>query len=68
MEQGIEKGIEKSVERARQVLLRLLGKRFEEVSPAVRGRVEAIGSLEELSGMIERILEVKSIEELGLGE
>ena len=67
IEQGIEKGIEKAVLRNRQVLLRLLGKRFGEISPAVQARVEAIGSIEELSGMIERILEVKSIEELGLG-
>lgn len=66
-EQGLEQGIEKAVLRNRQVLLRLLGKRFGEISPAVQARVEAIGSIEELSGMIERILEVKSIEELGLG-
>ena len=54
-------------EGTRQALLRLLGKRFGEVSPAVRERVEAISSLDELGGMIDRILEVKSIEELGLG-
>ncbi len=67
IERGIEKGIAKGVERLRQTLLRLLGKRFGEVSPAVRERVGAIGSLDELGGLIDRILEVKSIEELGLG-
>ncbi len=64
-QRGLEKGVEKGT---RQTLLRLLGKRFGEVSPAVRERVEAISSTEELGGLIDRILEVKSIEELGLGE
>jgi hypothetical protein len=59
--QGREEG-------TRQTLLRILGKRFGEVSPAVRERVEAIDSLEELGGLVDRTLEVKSIEELGLGE
>ncbi|HEV7670306.1 MAG TPA: DUF4351 domain-containing protein [Thermoanaerobaculia bacterium] len=65
-QRGIEKGLEKGVVRLRQSLLRLLGKRFGEVSPAVRERVEAISSIEELGGLVDRILEVKSIEELGL--
>ncbi len=65
LEQGLEQGIEKGT---RQTLLRLLGKRFGEVSPAVRERVEAIGTLDELGGLIDRILEVRSIEELGLGK
>ncbi len=67
MEQGIEKGIQKATERFRNTLLRQLGKRFGEVSPAVRERVEEIGSLDELEGLADRLLEVKSIEELGLG-
>ncbi|HXU34578.1 MAG TPA: DUF4351 domain-containing protein [Thermoanaerobaculia bacterium] len=64
LEQGIEKGVEQGV---RRTLLRLLGRRFGEVPPAVRARVEAIDSLDELGGLTDRILEVKSIEELGLG-
>ncbi len=66
-QQGMEKGIEKATERFRNTLLRQLGKRFGEVSPTVRERVEAIGSLDELEGLADRLLEVKSIEELGLG-
>ncbi len=66
-QQGMEKGIEKATERFRNTLLRQLGKRFGEVSPTIRERVEAIGSLDELEGLADRLLEVKSIEELGLG-
>ncbi|HEV7670243.1 MAG TPA: hypothetical protein VGS22_17125 [Thermoanaerobaculia bacterium] len=73
-EEGIEKGIEKGreegrgqgVERLRSTLLRQLGQRFGPVSPVIRGRVEAIDSLDELGGLVDRILEVTSIEELGL--
>jgi flagellar biosynthesis/type III secretory pathway protein FliH len=64
VKQGVRKGVEQGV---RDTLLHLLAKRFGKISPAVRGRVEAIGSLEELTGLVDRILEVKSIEELGLG-
>ncbi|HEV7669393.1 MAG TPA: DUF4351 domain-containing protein [Thermoanaerobaculia bacterium] len=64
LEQGIEKGMEKGV---RNTLLRLLAKRFGKVSPAVRKRIEGIGSVEELGGLVDRILEIRSIEELGLG-
>ena len=75
IEQGIEKGIEKGraqglqrgVERLRNTLVRLLGQRFGEVSPGVRERISAIDSLEELGGLVDRILEIRSIEELGLG-
>ncbi len=58
--EGLEQGV-------RNTLLRLLGRRFGTVPPAVRAQVEAIDSLEELGGLTDRILEVKSIEELGLG-
>lgn len=64
LQKGMEKGRE---EGTRQTLLRILGKRFGEVSPAVRERIEAIGSIEELGRLVDRILEVRSIEELGLG-
>ena len=66
-QQGLEKGLAKGVERFRNALLRQLGKRFGEVSPTLRERVQAIESLDELEGLADRILEVKSIEELGLG-
>ncbi|HEV7672435.1 MAG TPA: DUF4351 domain-containing protein [Thermoanaerobaculia bacterium] len=64
-QQGVRKGREQGV---RETLLRLLGKRFGKISPAIRRRVDAIDSLEDLSGLVDRILEVKSIEELGLGK
>lgn len=66
-EQGLEQGLERGAELLRHTLLRLLGQRFGEISPKVRKRIEAIGSLDELGGLADRILEVESIEELGLG-
>ncbi len=64
LEQGIKKGVEQGV---RDTLLHLLAKRFGRVSPAVRGRIKAVESLEELRALVDRTLEVTSIEELGLG-
>ena len=68
VKQGLEKGLEQGAERLRSTLLRLIGQRFGEISPKVRKRVEAIESLDELGGLADRILEVESIEELGLGK
>ncbi|MEP7010677.1 MAG: hypothetical protein ABJC13_10170 [Acidobacteriota bacterium] len=67
MERGMEKGMEKGIERLRSTLLRQIGQRFGAVSPATRRRIEAISSLDELGGFTDRILEVSSIDELGLG-
>lgn len=68
LEQGLEQGLRKGVEQGvRDTLLHLLERRFGQVSPSVRSRVEAIRSLEELRGLVDRTLEAKSIEELGLG-
>lgn len=67
LERGREEGLERGAERLRHTLLRQLGQRFGQVSPAVRKRIEAIGSLDELGGIADRVLEVQSIEELGLG-
>ncbi|HEV7671280.1 MAG TPA: DUF4351 domain-containing protein [Thermoanaerobaculia bacterium] len=67
LEQGLEKGLGQGAERLRSTLLRQLGQRFGKIPPAVRARVESIDSLEELGGLTDRILEVKSLDELGLG-
>ncbi len=67
LEQGRKEGREEGAVRLRSTLLRLLGKRFGKLSPAFRARIEAIGSLEELAGLVDRVLEVRSVEELGLG-
>lgn len=68
VKQGIEQGLRKGVEQGvRDTLLHLLERRFGQVSPSIRSRVGAIRSIEELRGLVDRTLEAKSIEELGLG-
>ncbi len=58
---------QEGAERLRRTLLRLLGQRFGEVSQPVRRRIEEIDSIETLGGYVDRILEVRSVEEMGLG-
>jgi uncharacterized protein DUF4351/putative YhgA-like transposase len=71
VQQGVEKGREEGKETGlsalRQVLLRQLGQRFGAVPDGVRQRVERIVSLERLTALAERVLEVRSLEELDLG-
>lgn len=64
---GVEKGIQQGVVQGmRETVLRLLGKRFSPLPPAVMRRVSHIESLEELGRLAERILEARSLSELGL--
>jgi putative YhgA-like transposase len=62
-----EEGKETGLTALRQVLLRLLGQRFGAVPDGVRQGVERIASLERLAALAERVLEVRSLEELDLG-
>ena len=66
IEKGIEQGLEQSREVLRQLLLRLLSRRFGSVPETVQRRVEAIDSTESLSSLAEKVLEVKSIDDMGL--
>jgi hypothetical protein len=50
----------------RQILLRLLDRRFGAVPEAVRLKVEAINDSAPLSDLTEKVLDAQSIEELGL--
>jgi hypothetical protein len=54
------------VEALHHVLLRLLGRRFGAVPEAVRQKVEAIDSTESLGKLAEKVLEVESIDDMGL--
>ncbi len=51
----------------RQLLLQLLEQRFGILSHGMRRQVEAISSAKELSGLAERVLVARSLEEMGLG-
>jgi hypothetical protein len=66
LERGIEKGIEKGIAALRQVVLRLLDRRFGSVPETVRRKVEAIDAMEPLADLAEKVLEVRSIDDMGL--
>ncbi len=61
--EGREEGRE---EGQRELLLRQLERRFGPLSPATRKRVSDLTSIEELSGLAERLLAATRLEELGL--
>jgi hypothetical protein len=63
---GVEQGVERGLEMLRQVLLRLLNRRFGAVPETVQRKVEAIDSMESLSNLAEKVLEVRSIDDMGL--
>ena len=67
LERGMERGLEQGQEQGiREVLLRLLRKRFPALPGRAVERVEAISSPDELSSLAERLLTARSLEELGL--
>jgi hypothetical protein len=60
---GIEKG---RLEGMRAVLLGQLERRFGPLAPATRERIQEITDGDELSGLADRLLDARSVEELGL--
>ena len=64
--QGLAQGLAQGVEALHQVVLRLLNQRFGTVPDSVRQKVEAIDSMDSLSDLATKILEVKSIDDMGL--
>jgi hypothetical protein len=67
MEKGLEKGMEKGrVEGMRSMLLGQLERRFGPLAGATRAKVEAIASADELSRLADRVLDARSVEDLGL--
>jgi len=66
-EQGIEQGREQGLEQGkREVLLDLLGRRFGPLPDATLRRIQEIRSPEELGRLAERILDARSLDDLGL--
>ena len=68
---GLEKGLEQGLVRGRLealrgVVLRLLRHRFGTVPESVQSKVEAIDEIAPLSDLAKRVLEIDSIEEMGL--
>lgn len=61
--QGIEKGLEQG---RREVLLDLLGRRFGPLPDATLRRLQELRSPEELGRLAERILDARSLDDLGL--
>ncbi len=58
---------EEGAERLRGTVIRQLTQRFGEVPAKLKKRLAAMRSIDELSSVADRILEVRSIDELGLG-
>jgi len=67
IKKGRESGLLESADRLRRTVIRLIGQRFGKVPTPLEERLAAIRSVDELSAIADRILEVQSIEELGLG-
>lgn len=61
--EGRQEGRQEGV---RDLVLRLLSRRFSPLPAAVSGKVSAIESPEELSSLADRILDARSLDELGL--
>jgi Domain of unknown function (DUF4351) len=67
-QKGLEKGlVQGRLDALRGVVLRLLRHRFGVVPESVQSKVEAIDEIAPLSDLAERVLEIDSIEEIGLG-
>ena len=54
----------KGIERLREVVLSLLSRRFGSVPETVRQKVEAIDTMEPLAHLAERVLDLKSVEDV----
>jgi len=67
IKKGRESGLLEGADRLRRTVIRQLGQRFGKVPTTLEERLAAIRSVDELSAIADRILEVQSIEELGLG-
>lgn len=66
--EGRQEGrLEGKLDGMRQLLLQLLEQRFGTLPPRVHQHVEAISSAKELSGLAERVLVARSLEEMRLG-
>lgn len=64
---GLKKGLDKGAAEVRRLVLRHLDQRFGSVPASLQKRLTAIRSVEELGAIADRIFEIQSIEELGLG-
>jgi hypothetical protein len=63
---GLQQGVAQGIEALHQVVLRLLSQRFGSVPEPVRQKVEAIDSMDSLSNLAAKVLEVQSIDDMGL--
>jgi len=66
LQEGVAQGIAQGVEALHRVVLRLLSQRFGSVPEPVRQKVEAIDSIDSLSRLAAKVLEVQSIDDMGL--
>jgi hypothetical protein len=65
--EGLKEAREEDADILRRTVIRQIGQRFGDVPAPIQRRLAAIRSVDKLSAVADRILEVQSIEELGLG-
>jgi len=66
-ERGVAQGRRQGIEQGRrELLLALLGRRFGPLPEATLRRLQELRSPEEIEGLAERVLDARSLEDLGL--
>jgi hypothetical protein len=60
------KGIQQGIAALREIVLRQLGQRFGAVPDAVKRKVEAIDEMEPLADLAKKVLDVSSLDDMGL--
>ena len=66
IELGIGQGLGQGIQALREVVLQLLGRRFGAVPDTVRRKVEAIDEMKPLADLASRVLDLKSVDDIGL--
>jgi hypothetical protein len=66
VQRGLQQGVAQGIEALHRIVLRLLSQRFGAVPETLQRKVEAIDSMDSLSNLATRVLEAKSIDDMGL--
>jgi predicted transposase YdaD len=68
LQQGKELGLQEGILQAkREDLLRLLRAKFGSIPPDMVEQIEALGDVNRLDALLEQVLTVRSLDEMGMG-